>query len=163
MKTTLRYNYYETLKATKHFLPLKNKGRVVNVASMSEKLNKYSETIRDQFLAFKTVPDITKLMERPRSIVDAAKEKKQGWPSAGYAVSKAGVVGMTKAIGTVEKEKSSKVLINSYCPRYVKTDMTRGGGSKTPDQGAQTPVILALEDFNDRSGLFWQDEKPIQW
>lgn len=43
---------------------------------------------------------------------------------------------MTKAIGTVEKEKGSKVLINSYCPRYVKTDMTRGGGSKTLDQGA---------------------------
>lgn len=70
---------------------------------------------------------------------------------------------MTKAFGTVEKEKGSKVLINSCCPGYVKTDMTRGGGSKTPDQGAQTPVMLALEDLNDRSGLFWQDEKPIQW
>ena len=42
---------------------------------MSEKLNKYSETIRDQFLAFKTVPDITKLMERFQSAVDTAKEK----------------------------------------------------------------------------------------
>lgn len=125
VKTTLRCNYYGTLEATEHFLPLKNKGRVVNITSISEKLNKYSETIRDQFLAFKTVPDITKLMERLQSAVDAAKEKKQGWPSAGYAVSKAGVVGMTKAIGTVEKEKGSKVLINSYCPRYVKTDMTR--------------------------------------
>ena len=130
---------------------------------MSEKLHKYSETIRDQFLALKTVPDITKLMGRFQSAVDAAKEKKQGWPSAGYAVSKAGVVGMTKAIGTVEKEKGSKVLINSCCPGYVKIDMTRGGGSKTPDQGAQTPVMLALEDLNDRGGLFWQDEKPIQW
>lgn len=52
-------------------------------------------------------------------------KKKQGWPSAGYAVSKAGVVGMTKAIGTAEKEKGSKVPINSCCPGYVKTDVTR--------------------------------------
>lgn len=64
-----------TLEVTEHFLPLKNKCRVVNVASMSEKLNKYPETIRDQFLAFKTVPDIAKLMERFQSAVDTAKEK----------------------------------------------------------------------------------------
>lgn len=93
VKTTLRCNYYETLKATKHFLPLKNKGRVVNVASMSEKLNKYLETIRDQFLAFKTVPDIIKLMERLQSAVDAAKGKKAGSARCWFAVSKAGVVG----------------------------------------------------------------------
>jgi carbonyl reductase 1 len=83
--------------------------------------------------------------------------------SAGYAVSKAGVVGMTKTIGTIEKGKGSNVLINSCCPGYVKTEMTRGGGSKTPDRGAQTPVMLALKDLNDRIGLFRQDEKPIQW
>lgn len=80
---------------------------------MNGKLNKYSNTIRDQFLASKTVPDITKFAERFQSTVDAAKEKEQGWPSAGYAVSKAGVIGMTKAIATAEKEKDSKVLINS--------------------------------------------------
>ena len=63
MKTTLRCKYYGTLEATEHFLPLmKNKGRVVNVASMSGRLNKFSDTIRDQFLASKTVPDITKLI-----------------------------------------------------------------------------------------------------
>jgi len=67
-----------------------------------------------------------------------------------------------KAIATAEKEKGSEVLINSCCPGYVKTDMTRGGGSKTPDQGAQIPVMIALEDLSYRSGLFWQDEKLIQ-
>ena len=164
MKTTLRCNYDGTVEATEHFLPLmKNKGRVVNVASMSGRLNKFSDTIRDQFLASKTVPDITKLMERFRSAVDAAREKEQGWLSAGYAISKVGVIGMTKAIATAEKGKGRKVLINSCCPGYVKTDITRGGGSKTPDQRAQAPVMPALEDLNDRSGLFLQDEMPIEW
>ena len=41
--------------------------------------------------------------------------------------------------------------------------MTRGGGYKTPDQGAQTPVMLALEDIQGRTGLFWQEEKELKW
>lgn len=46
---------------------------------------------------------------------------------------------------------------------YVVTDMTKGGGSKTPDQGAQTPVMLAIGDIQNRTGLFWQHEQPIEW
>lgn len=38
--------------------------------------------------------------------------------------------------------------------------MTRGGGSKSPDQGAQTPVMLALADIGGKTGLFWKDEEP---
>lgn len=37
--------------------------------------------------------------------------------------------------------------------------MTKGRGVKTPDQGAQTPVMLALAGLNGRTGLFWQNEK----
>ena len=37
---------------------------------------------------------------------------------------------MTKAIATAEKEKGRKALINSCCPGYVKTDMTRGVNQK---------------------------------
>ena len=40
--------------------------------------------------------------------------------------------------------------------------MTRGGGSKSPDQGAQTPVMLALFDLGGKTGLFWKDEKVIE-
>lgn len=164
VKTTLRCNYYGTLEASNEFLPLiKDGGRLVNVASMTGKLNKYSDAVRDRFLVSKSVSDTSKLMEDFQAAVDAGNEKEQGWPSAGYAVSKAGVIGMTKAIAAAEKAKGSKVLINSCCPGYVKTDMTRGGGAKTPDEGAQTPVMLALGDFGDRTGLFWQHERPIEW
>jgi carbonyl reductase 1 len=41
--------------------------------------------------------------------------------------------------------------------------VTRGGGFKTPDQGAKTPVLLALGDIKEQSGLFWQSEKVLQW
>ena len=41
--------------------------------------------------------------------------------------------------------------------------MTRGGGAKTPDQGARTPVMLALEDIGGRTGEFWQSESVTEW
>lgn len=31
--------------------------------------------------------------------------------------------------------------------------MTKGGGTKIPDQGAQTPVMLALTDIHGKTGL----------
>jgi len=164
VKQTLACNYYGTLEACNAFLPLiKDSGRLVNVGSMSGHLNKYSDEIRDEFLASETVPDVTRLMEKFTKAVEAGSEKKQGWPSAAYAVSKAGVIGMTKAIAKAEKDKGSKVLINVCCPGYVNTDMTKGNGTKTPDEGAKTPVMLALDDIGDRSGLFWQTEKPLKW
>lgn len=41
--------------------------------------------------------------------------------------------------------------------------MTRGGGTKTPDEGAQTPVMLGLHDIGGKTGGFWQSEKEIEW
>jgi carbonyl reductase 1 len=127
VKTTLDCNYYKTLEACHAFLPLlKPTGRLVNLGSMAGKLNKYSEEVRNRFLASKTEEDVTKIMEEFVSAVEAGKEKDAGFPSAGYAVSKAGLIGGTRALARQEKEKGSKVLINSCCPGYVNTDMTKG-------------------------------------
>ena len=130
---------------------------------MAGKLYKYSSSIRSKFVEAKTVGEITSLMESFKAAVRDGTEKDQGWPSAAYAVSKAGCTGMTKAIALEAKEKGSKTLINACCPGYVATDMTRGGGSKTVDEGAQTPVMLALSDIGGQTGLFWQNERPIEW
>ena len=164
VKETLQCNYYGTLEATQDFLPLiKDGGRLVNVSSMAGQLNKYSDSIRKKFREATTVGEITSLMESFKSAVAQGNEKEQGWPSAAYAVSKAGVTGMTRVIAMEAKEKGSKTLINACCPGWVKTDMTKGGGSKTVDEGAQTPVMLALADIGDQTGLFWQNEKPVPW
>lgn len=130
---------------------------------MSGKLNKYSDEVRNRFLSSKTEDDITGIMEDFHTAVKEGKEKEAGFPSAAYAVSKAGLIGGTRALASVEKEKGSRLLINSCCPGYVNTDMTKGNGTKTPDEGAQTPVLLALQDIKDQTGLFWQSEKPIEW
>ncbi|KAH7392686.1 carbonyl reductase [Pyrenochaeta sp. MPI-SDFR-AT-0127] len=164
VKSTVGCNYYSTLEACHNFLPLlKPNGRIVNVASVSGKLNKYSDEIRDRFLSSKTEGDVTSIMKDFATAVEAGKEKESGFPSAAYAVSKAGLIGGTRALARAEKEKGSSVLINACCPGYVNTDMTKGNGTKTPDEGAQTPVLLAIQDINDQTGLFWQSEKVIDW
>jgi len=164
VKTTLDCNYYKTLEASRTFLPLlKPTGRLVNVASMAGKLNKYSEEVRNRFLASKTEDDVTSIMKDFASAVEAGKEKEAGFPSAAYAVSKAGLIGGTKALARTQKERGSGVLINACCPGYVNTDMTKGNGVKTVDEGAQTPVLLAIQDIQGKTGGFWQSEKEIDW
>ncbi|KAF2202083.1 carbonyl reductase [Delitschia confertaspora ATCC 74209] len=164
VKTTLGCNYYSTLEACHAFLPLiKDGGRLVNLASSVGKLDKYSDEIRNRFLASKTEADVTQLMEDFAAAVEARKEKEMGWPSAAYMVSKAGLIGGTRALAAAEKERGGKVIIKCCCPGYVNTDMTRGNGPLTPDEGAQTPVMLALQDLNGREELFWKNEKPFEW
>ncbi|KEF60409.1 uncharacterized protein A1O9_01970 [Exophiala aquamarina CBS 119918] len=164
VRETLHSNYYGTLHATELLLPhIKNGGRLVNVASASGHLSsKYSDSIRSRFLAAKTPEDISKLMQEFTTAVENGSHQKD-WPSAAYAVSKAGTIGFTRAIARQNRENGSETLINSCCPGYVKTDMTRGGGVKTPDQGAQTPVLLVLGDLGGSNGEFWQNEKIISW
>jgi carbonyl reductase 1 len=130
---------------------------------MSGHLNKYSDDVRNRFLAAKTEKDITGIMKDFISAVEAGNEKEAGYPSAAYAVSKAGLIGGTKALARAEQEKGSKLLVNACCPGYVNTDMTKGNGTKSPDEGAQTPVMLALADIKGTTGGFWQNEKPIEW
>ena len=102
-------------------------------------------------------------MEEFKSAVKAGNEKEQGWPSTAYSVSKAGMTGITKAIAREEQKRGGKKLINACCPGYVDTDMTKHRGYKTPDQGAQTPVMLAIGEIGGQTGEFWQDERVVEW
>lgn len=164
MKRTLACNYYGTMETCHTVLPLiKPGGRLVNVASTSGLLNKYSEDVRNRFLSSKSEADVTAIMKDFVAAVEAGKEKEAGFPSAGYAVSKAGLIGATRAFARAEKDKGNTVLINSCCPGYVNTDMSKGNGTATPDQGAQTPILLALHDIQGETGLFWKDEKRQEW
>ena len=165
VRETIQTNYYGSLEATQSLLPLlRNGGRMVNVSSMASSLSKYSDEIRRAFLqASKTdVAAVTALMEQFKTSVAEGREKAAGFPSAGYAVSKAGETAFTKVIAMEEEKRGRGVLLNACCPGYVNTDMSRGNGTKTPDEGAQTPVMLALQDVK-KTGRFWQDEMEIEW
>jgi carbonyl reductase 1 len=165
VKKTLHCNYYGTMEAMTQLLPhIKDGGRIVNVASTAGTLRnpKYSETIRKRFLDAKKPEEITQLMEDFTSSVSKGTYEKD-WPGAAYAVSKAGAIGLTKTFAEINAARGSKVLINSCCPGYVNTDMTKGRGVKTPDQGAQTPVLLTIGDIGNANGQYWSREKPADW
>lgn len=148
----------------------------MNVSSVSGKLNKYSPAVASRFRNATSVEDVTSIMQDFQEAVDAGHENEAGFPSAAYAASKAGLTAATRVIAGQEEKKGSNVLINSCNPGYVnvgasniaksfmltvqQTDMTRGRGIKTIDDGAQTPVLLAIGDIGDCSGLYWSDERP---
>ena len=137
----------------------------MNVASTSGRLSKYSPALKQAFIDASEISVIrcAALMEKFTADVAAKKEKAEGWPSAAYAVSKAGEIAATKAIAKEAEKSGSGVLINACCPGYVNTDMTKGNGSLTVDEGSKTPVFLALSDFGETTGGFWRGGRIIEW
>ena len=166
VKETLHTNYYGSLAVTQEFLPLiRPNGRLVNLSSVAGRLTRYPPALKEAFIsASKTsVLACSSLMEKFTADVKAGREKAEGWPSAAYAVSKAGEIAFTKAIAVEAKKNGKNVLVNACCPGYVNTDMTKGNGVKTVDEGAKTPVMLALGEIGGKGGEFWQHEKIIEW
>jgi carbonyl reductase 1 len=102
-------------------------------------------------------------MREFEAAVEAGREKDAGFPSAAYAVSKAGLIGGTRALAKEVEESGGQVRIVSCCPGYVNTDMSKGNGTKTPDEGAQTPVWLAIQEYGGKTGTFYREEKEIVW
>jgi carbonyl reductase 1 len=168
VETTLACNYYGTLQMITTILPhIRAGGRVVNVSSMVGHLNKYSDTIAHRFRSANRVADVTALMQEFAAAVRDGRQTEAGWPSAAYASSKSGVTGMTRALAKEiergELKANDGVLVNCCCPGFINTDMTKGRARKTPDEGAQTPVMLALQDLHGKKGEFWEHQEVSQW
>lgn len=166
VETTLQCNYWGTLEMTNTFLPMiKDGGRLVNVASTGGLLNKYSSDVKKQFLAANKVDQISGMMQDFARYVREETHQKNGWPTdAAYSVSKAGLIAATRIIGKEELAKGKGVLVNVCCPGWVVTDMTKGqAATRSPDEGAMTPVMLALDDIQGKAGLFWRHEQLIKW
>lgn len=54
------------------------------------------------------------------------------------------------------------ITVNCVHPGYVMSDMTRGGGSITPDDAADVPVRLALTPWG--AGLYvWHNGTVVPW
>lgn len=144
------------------FLPLlhPDHGRVVNVSSTLGKLGTLGSNLAARFRAANTVADVDALMAEFARDVEQGVHTAKGWPSAAYAVSKMGVIGLTRALSSQHR---GNVLINACCPGWVKTDMTGRAGMLTPKQGAQTPVFLTLADVGGKTGVFWANKQESAW
>ncbi|MBN3312009.1 CBR1 reductase, partial [Atractosteus spatula] len=149
-EVTLRTNFFATRDICNEILPIvKPGGRVVNVSSIagSMALKQCSPELQARFRSDDiTEEELVRLMERFVEEAKSGVHTQRGWPNWGYGVSKTGVTVLSRIQARMlQKERPQDgILLNACCPGWVRTDMAGPKATKSPDEGAITPVYLAL-------------------
>ena len=82
----------------------------------------------------------------------------QAWAPA-YCISKTAVNMLTQQLTAA----LPKVMVNSMCPGWCRTEMGGSEAPRTPDEGADTLTWLALDAPHDLRGKFVKDRAVIPW
>jgi NAD(P)-dependent dehydrogenase (short-subunit alcohol dehydrogenase family) len=82
-----------------------------------------------------------------------------GYP--GYRVSKTALNALTGVLAA--ELQGTGILVNAACPGWVRTDMGGANADRSVEEGADTPVWLAMLPAGGPSGGFFRDRKPILW
>ncbi|KRX51198.1 V-type proton ATPase 21 kDa proteolipid subunit [Trichinella murrelli] len=166
---TMKVNYWGTKQVCEQFFPLLSPhARVVIVASQLGLLKKISnEDLK------KRLESADLKMENLNSIVNHFVESAKnnvhtdfGYPNSAYAMSKIAVIAMTKILQReMDKDSREDIVVNACCPGYVATDMSSHKGTLTPDEGAETPLYLALAVENSISGggMYYLKKQELQF
>ncbi|MGL6208336.1 MAG: SDR family NAD(P)-dependent oxidoreductase [Paracoccaceae bacterium] len=77
-----------------------------------------------------------------------------------YGIAKAALNALTRAL---PRDLPKGVKINAACPGWVATRMGGAQAPLTPDQGADTPIWLALLPDDGPTGGFFRNRQPIPW
>ncbi|XP_069058620.1 carbonyl reductase [NADPH] 1-like isoform X1 [Pleurodeles waltl] len=170
-EVTIKTNFFATRDVCTEFLPLiKPHGRVVNVSSMSSQhaLAKCSKDLQNKFRSDTITEDeLVALMEKFVEDTKKGIHSQEGWPNTAYGVSKIGVTVLSMIQGRrLSKERGADgILLNACCPGWVRTDMAGDKATKSPDEGAETPVYLALlpSDAEAPQGQFVSEKKVGKW
>ncbi|HEX3445830.1 MAG TPA: SDR family NAD(P)-dependent oxidoreductase, partial [Chthoniobacterales bacterium] len=78
-----------------------------------------------------------------------------------YCLSKLALNGVT--IMLHQALNSQGISVNSVCPGWVRTDMGGAGASRSVEEGADTPVWLAIEAPENFSGKSFRDRRETTW
>ncbi|XP_055958793.1 carbonyl reductase [NADPH] 3 [Patella vulgata] len=135
-EVTIRTNFTATLDVTNALFPLlRPHSRIVHVSSRK---SKWSVNIcSDTIQARLLDPSLT--IEQLKEIIQTFVEYR-------------------------EFNSKDDIVVNACCPGYVDTDLTSHKGTKTIDQGAETPVYCALlPEGTDIRGKFVSDKTVQVW
>lgn len=153
---TLRTNYWSTLHVSEVLFPiLRPHARVVHVSSTMSlmTLEKCSPELQKRLKSVSNFEELNALMNEFQAGAKAGNPDSYGWPKSlfslsatAYGVSKIGVTLMARIHQEQFDEDGTRddVIVNACCPGYVKTDMTDFKGFKTVEEGADTPLFVAL-------------------
>ncbi|KAM6222120.1 carbonyl reductase [NADPH] 1 [Rhynchocyon petersi] len=170
-EVTLKTNFFSTRNVCTELLPLiKPQGRVVNVSSMVSfsALKSCSPELQQKFRSETiTEEELVALMNKFVEDTKNGVHQKEGWPNTAYGVSKIGVTVLSRihARNLSAQRKGDKILLNACCPGWVRTDMAGPNATKSPEEGAETPVYLALLPAGAEGphGQFVSDKRIKQW
>ncbi|XP_029376278.1 carbonyl reductase [NADPH] 1 [Echeneis naucrates] len=170
-EVTLKTNFFATRDMLTHFLPIiKAGGRVVNISSFVgvRTLNHCSPALQQRFRSEDITEDeLVGLMEQFVDKTNVGEHKAAGWPETAYGVSKTGLTTLSMILARrLSKDRPNDgILLNACCPGWVRTDMAGPKATKSPDEGAVTPVYLALlpPGATEPHGKFVSDKEVQQW
>ncbi|XP_051047873.1 carbonyl reductase [NADPH] 1 [Phodopus roborovskii] len=170
-EAAMKTNFFGTRAVCTELLPLiKPQGRVVNVSSVIslDVLKNCSRELQQKFRSETiTEEELVGLMNKFVGDTKKGIHEKEGWPNSAYGVTKIGVTVLSRihARKLSEQRRGDKILLNACCPGWVRTDMAGPKATKSPEEGAETPVYLALlpPDAEGPHGQFVQEKKVEQW
>lgn len=163
-RKTLDANFFGPLHVTDRLLPLVRRGgRVVMVTSGLGDRSLLAPPLRARFERPLGRDELVELMNRFVSDVAAGRHAKEGWPTSAYSVSKIGLNALTALYARELANDPRAILVNAACPGWVRTRMGGAGAPLPVEQGADTPVWLALLPDGEPTGEVFRDRKQATW
>jgi carbonyl reductase 1 len=161
-RKTIDTNFYGVMRVTDALAPLLGESaRVVNVSSGMGDLSVLGDPLRPRFADPMPRTEIVGLMERFVRAVEEGVYAREGWPASAYSVSKVGVNALTRALA--RELAPRKILVDSVCPGWVKTDMGGAHAPRSVEEGADTIVWTATGGAKSATGKIFRDRREATW
>ncbi|CAN6882892.1 unnamed protein product [Brassica oleracea var. botrytis] len=159
VEEAIRTNYYGVKRMCEAMIPLleaSDSPRIVSIASTMGMLQNVSNEWAKGVLGDAENLTLEKIDEVMNEYLKDYREgslQDKGWPTvmSGYILSKAGVIALTRVLA----KQNKTIIINCVCPGFVNTEINFNTGILTVEEGAASPVKLALVPNGHPSGLFF--------
>ncbi|CAL9109916.1 unnamed protein product [Musa acuminata var. zebrina] len=151
-ETVIRTNFYGPKMLIESLLPLFRRSiatssRILNISSQLGLLNKVrnpalKELLQDEKIL--TVAAVERMVSQFLHHVKMGTWREEGWPTVwtDYSVSKLALNAYSRLLA--KQQEGRGLSVNCFCPGFTRTSMTRGRGSRSPEEAAEVGAKLAL-------------------